>query len=58
MERIVFRKDVNTNNNWTFDFGKSGESTPTFVIVGFQARNRIDSHTHDIAKFDRSPILK
>ena len=24
-ERIVFRKDVNTNNNWTFDLG-------TFVI--------------------------
>ena len=39
MERIVFRKDVNTNINWIFDLGKSGESIPTFVIVGFQARN-------------------
>ena len=39
MERIVFRKDVNTNNNWTFELGNSGESTPTFVIVAFQARN-------------------
>ena len=35
MERIVFREDVNTNNNWTFDLGNSGESTPTFVVVGF-----------------------
>ena len=33
MERIVFRKDVNTNNLWTFELGNSGESTPTFVIV-------------------------
>ena len=40
-ERVVFRKDVNTNNNWTFELGNSGESSPTFVIVGFQARNKI-----------------
>ena len=52
-ERTVFRKDVNTNDNWTFELGKSGESTPTFVIVGFQARNKIDSQTHDNATFDR-----
>ena len=38
MERIVFRKDVNIKNNRTFDLGNSGESTPTFVIVGFQAK--------------------
>ena len=52
-ERTVFRKDVNTNKNWTFELGNSGESTPTFVIVGFQARNKIDSKTHDNATFDR-----
>ena len=56
MERIVFRKDVNTNNNWTFELGNSGEFTPTFVIVGFQARNKIDSQTHDNAIFDRLPV--
>lgn len=55
-ERTVYRKDVNTNNNWTFDLGSSGESTPTFVIVSFQARNKIDSQTHDNATFDRLPI--
>ena len=49
MERIVFRKDVNSNNNWTFDLGNSGESTPTFVIVGLQARYKIDSQIHDNA---------
>ena len=38
-EGTIFRKDVNTNHNWTFEVG-SGESTPTFVIVGFQARNK------------------
>ena len=56
MERIVFRKDVNTNNNWTFELGNSGESTPTYVVVGFQARNKIDSQKHDNAIFDRLPI--
>ena len=56
IERVVFRKDVNTNNNWTFELGNSGESTPTFVIVAFQARNKIDSQTHDNAIFDRLPV--
>ena len=55
-ERTVFRKDLNTNNNWTFELGNSGESTPTFVIVGFQARNKNDSQTHDNAIFDRLPV--
>ena len=36
--------------------GNSGESTPNFVIVGFQARNKIDSQTHDNAIFDRLPF--
>ena len=44
IERVVFRKDVNTNNNWTFILGNSNnESCLIFVIVGFQARNKIDS---------------
>ena len=59
-ERTVFRKDVNTNNNWTFELGNSGgeaaQSTSTFVIVGFQARNKIDSQTHDNPKFDRLSV--
>ena len=46
MERIVFRKDVNTNNNWTFELGSSGESTPSFIIYGFQARNKIASEKY------------
>ena len=55
-ERVVFRKDVNTNNNWTFELDNRGESTPTYVVVGFQARNNIDSQTHDNAIFDRLPV--
>ena len=55
-ERTVFRKDVNTKNNGTFELGNSGESTPTFVIVGFQARNKIDSQPHDNATFDRLSV--
>ena len=60
IERTVFRKDVNTNNNWTLKLGNSGGEaahlTPTFLIVGFLARNKIDSQTHNIATFDRLPI--
>ena len=56
-KRTFFRKDVNTNNNWTFELGNSGgeaaQSTPTWVFVGFQARNKIDSQTLDNATFDR-----
>ena len=59
-ERIIFRKDVNTNSSWTFELGNAGGSSgiesPTFMIVGFQARNKIDSQVHDNAVFDRLPI--
>ena len=56
-ERTVFRKEVNTNNNWTFELGNSNnESCPIFVIVGFQAGNKIDSQTHANATFDRLSI--
>ena len=61
-ERTVFRKYVSTNNSWTIELGNSGgeaaQSTPTFVIVGFKARNKIDSQTHHNAVFDRLPISK
>ena len=55
-ETVVFRNDVNTNTNWTFELGNSGESTPSFIIVGFQARIKIDSQTHKNAIFDRVPV--
>ena len=58
MEHFVFREDVNTNKYWTFDLGNSGELTPTFVIVGFQGRNKIDSQRHENAIFDKLPISK
>ena len=35
--------------------GNIGESTTTFVLFGFQARNKIDSQTPDYADFDRLP---
>ena len=56
IERIVFRKDVNTNNNWIFELGNSGESTPTYVVVGFQVRNKIDSQTHINSTCDRLSV--
>ena len=58
-ERTVFRKDVNTNNNWSFELGMATGASglpPTYVIVGFQNRNKIESQTHDNATFDSLPI--
>ena len=63
-ERSIFRKDVNTNSSWTFQLGNaggdsyrsSGIESPTFVIVGFQARTKIDSQVHNNAVFYRLPI--
>ena len=54
IERTVFRKDVNTNNK--MELGNSGESTPTYVEVGFQARNKFDSQTHNNSTFDRLSV--
>ena len=56
IERTVFRKDVNSKDSWTFDLGNSGEPTPTFVIIGFQVGEQIDSQTLDNAMFDGFPI--
>ena len=57
IERVVFRRDVNTNSNWTFELGNSNnESCPMFVIVGFQASSKIDSQIHNNATFDKLPI--
>ena len=56
IERTVFRKDVNTNNKWKFELGNSGESTPTYVVVGFQAGNKVDSQTHNNSTFNRLSV--
>ena len=52
-ETSVSIKDVDTNSNWTFELGQSGESTPTCILVAFQARHKNDSQTHDNSIFDR-----
>ena len=54
IERIDFRKDVNTSS-WAFELKVSGESSPIFVVVGFQARNKIASQLYINAVFDRLP---
>ena len=40
IERCVYRENVNTNSDWTLEMGNSGKSTPTFVTVGYQGRNK------------------
>ena len=44
-EGSVFREDLNTDTNRTFELGNSGDSTPTRIVVGvvrFQATNKIE----------------
>ena len=40
----------------TFEVGLSGQSTPTFDVVGFQDGDKIDSQLHKNSVFDRLPI--
>ena len=40
--RNFFREDVNSNNIRLIELDNSGDSTPSFAIVEFQARNKID----------------
>ena len=54
IERSVFGNDLHTNIYWTFEIGKSGDTTSSFW-VGVQARNETDSQTHNNATFDRLP---
>ena len=49
LERSVFRKDVNTNINWTFELGNSDYSTPTHKILSFQVRKKL-THKHITTK--------
>ena len=35
IERTVFRKNVDTNNNWIFELGQSENLNPVYIIVGF-----------------------
>ena len=50
-ERTVFRKDVNTNNNWTFELGNSGgeaaQSTPLLCLLDFKQEIKL-IHKHTI----------
>ena len=55
-ERSVFRKDVNTNNDWLFEIGHSGDSTSTHIVVGFQARTKIESQLHNNSTFDQLQV--
>ena len=52
-ERSVFRKVVTTNNVRILELGNSRESTQTHLIVGFQARYKIDSHLLNNSTLDQ-----
>ena len=44
VERKIFNEEVNTEKFWTFELGtQEGMNVPTWIIVGFQQRDRQDS---------------
>ena len=57
IERSVYRKDVNTNNNWTFELGQSAAMSPNWIIVAFMNTQKFDNQERDNSIFDRLPIV-
>ena len=58
LERSVFRKNVDTNNNWTFELGQSENLNPVYIIVGFMQQNKLNSQVHNNSVFDTLPIIQ
>ena len=49
-------KNVITKNNWTFEISSSGDSTPTHIILSFQARNKFDAQSQNNSTFDQLSV--
>ena len=58
LERTVFRKNVDTNNNWIFELGQSENLNPVYIIVGFMRQNKFNSQTQNNSVFDTLPIIQ
>ena len=57
VKRSVFMKEVNTQNLWTFELGtQEGMTTPIWIIIGFQQKDRQDSQNINNIKFYRPPV--
>ena len=57
-ERIVFLKEVNTQNLWTFELGtQEGNIVPIWIYVGFQQNDRQHDQNLKNDTFVRFPII-
>ena len=57
VERSVLKKEVNTQNFWTFESGTQERiNVPICIIVGFQQRDRPDSQKLNNGTFYRPPV--
>ena len=54
----MFRKNVDTNNNWTFELGQSENLNPVYIIVAFMRQNKLNSQVHNNSVFDTLPIIQ
>ena len=56
-ERSVFMKEVNTQNNWTFQLGtQEGVNVPIWVFVAFQQHDRQHDQTLNNDTFYKMPV--
>ena len=58
VERSVFMKEVNNQNVWNFEIGSHEDiNVPTWIIIGFQQRDRQDSQNLNNDSFCRLPVV-
>ena len=58
VERSVFMKEVNNQNLWNFELGsQESMNVPIWIIIGFQQRDRQDSHNLNNDSFFRLPVV-
>ena len=57
VERSVFKKEVNTQNLWSFELGtREVVNVPIWIIVGFQPKDRQQSQILASDTFCRPPV--
>ena len=58
VERIVFMKELKTQNFWNFELGTQERmNNPVWIIIAFQQKERQDSQNINNDNFYRSPLI-
>ena len=58
VERPVFMKELNKQNHWNFELGsQESMKVPTWIVIGFQQRDRQDTQKLNNDTFCRLPVV-